>query len=154
MKHNKSKIPLIFLLLILVACLSGCATTGVRGYAQADRELLKSFRNYQLNPAYQYYLYGAGNNYYALLGLNPQYTVPIHKMWKVMATHDPEMEAISNFLWEKFPFYERMGYHLTDPFGKVIGEVYTSVTFSYLIQEDDSLTFYFDTPWMRDGYLF
>lgn len=154
MSQFKHKISLLFLMLVLALCLGGCATTGVRGYAQADRELLKSFRNYQLNPAYQYYLYGAGNNYYALLGLDPQYTVPIYKMWKVMPINDPEMEAISNFLWEKFPIYERMGYHLIDPVGNVIGEVYTSVTFSYLIQEDNILTFYFDTPWLRDNYGF
>lgn len=154
MSHNKHKIWLIFLLFFLTICLGGCAANGIRGYARADRELLKSFRNYQLNPAYQYYLYGAGNNYYALLGLNPQYTVPIHKMWKVMDINDPEMEAISNFLWEKFPTYERMGFHLFDPFGNVIGEIYTSVTFSYLMQEDNTLIFYFDTPWLRDSYMF
>lgn len=154
MLHNKCKAGLIFFLFALILSLGGCAADGIRGYAQADRELLKAFRNYQLNPAYQYYLHGAGNNYYALLGLDPQYTVPIHKMWKAMDINDPEMTAISNFLWEKFPIYERMGFHLLDSFGNVIGEIYTSVTFSYLIQEDDTLIFYFDTPWLRDNYMF
>lgn len=149
----RHKMLLLIIFLLLPLSLNSCAT-GTRGYARQDGELLKAFRNYQLNPAYQYYLYGAGNNYYALLGLNPQYTVPIHKMWKAMDIDDPEMEAISNFLWEQFPAYVRMGYHLIDPSGQVIGEIYTSTTFSYTIEEDNSLTFYFNTPWMRDTYTY
>lgn len=148
----KHKTLYIILLGMLILALGGCAS-GIQGHAQYDFNLLKNFRNYQLNPQYQYYLYGAGNNYYALLGLDPQYTVPIHKMWKAMDINDPEMEAISNFLWERPPTYNRAAYHLIDPFGHIIGELYTSATFSYFIQEDNSITFYIDNPWMRDFYM-
>lgn len=153
MLKQKTRMLFVALLLLLITALTGCAS-GIKGRAQADPLLLKTFRNYQLNHNYQYYLYAAGNNYYALLGLAPQFTVPIHKMWKPIAIDDPEMEAVSNFLWEKFPSYSRNAYHLIDPAGQVIGELYTSATFSYLIDEDNTLTFYIDTPWMRDNYIY
>ena len=154
MQKYKCKIFFLFLLFLLTIGMGGCTTPGLRGKAHADRELLNSFRNYQLNATYSYYLYSAGNNYYALLGLNPQYTVPIYKMWKFMDIDDPEMKTISLFLWEKSPFYEGMGYHLINSSGQIIGEVYTSAIFNYVIEKDYSLTFYFDTPWFRENGMF
>lgn len=153
MHKYKSKLLLLAALLVLAAVLSGCAG-GVRGYARYDNALLQAYRNYEYNPAYNYYWYGAGNNYYALIGLNPDHTVPIYKMWRAIEKDDPEMRAISNFLWERFPTYVRAAYHLVDPFGKIIGEIYTSTTFSYYFEEDNSLIFYFSTPWMQDYYVF
>lgn len=153
MPNKNFKILFVILLLPLLIALTGCAT-GTQGYARFDAALLKDFRNYKLNPNYQYYLYAAGNNYYALLGLAPQFTVPIHKMWKPIDINDPEMTAVSNFLWEKFPTYSRSAYHLSDNAGNLIGAIYTSVLFSYYIEEDNVLTFYIDTPWMGDNYIY
>ena len=141
------------LIMLMCSLAWGCAFKNNYGHGEHDPASLTAFNNFVLNPAYNYYLYGAGNNYYALLGLDPAYTVPIHKMWKAMPVNDPEMRSISMFLWERPPLYMRMAFVLYDADGKSIGVIYTSTTFSFWLEDDNTLIFNFQTPWMSDLHL-
>lgn len=141
------------LLLLTSLLISGCFFTKNTGYGERDLLSLQAFNNFELNLAYNYYLYGAGNNYYALLGLDTAYTVPVYKMWKAMPVNDPEMRRISMFLWESPPMYMRMAFALFDPDGKSIGVIYTSTTFSFWLEDDYSLIFNFQTPWLSNLHL-
>lgn len=152
-KINRKLLAFVCMVL-LAAVLNGCAFTseGRRGHAVMDMSLMPAFNDYQYDPAYTYYLYAVGNNYYALLGLTQPYTVNTGFTWQELPLGDPEFRRVSNFMWESLPNFLPRSLRLYDDQGHEIGVIFISVTFSYIIGPDNVLTFYIDQPWNKVPY--
>lgn len=154
MIKSAHKLLMFACIVLLAAVLSGCALTpdGRRGHAVVDMGLMPAFNDYQYDSAYTYYLYAVGNNYYALLGLTSPYTVTTGFTWQELPLGDPEFRKVSNFMWQSLPNFLPRSLRLYDDQNREIGVIFISVTFSYIIGNDNVLTFYIDQPWNKVPY--
>jgi hypothetical protein len=142
-------VPVATALLIAVALAAGC--TGSFTYGQRDAELTEAFGSHQFPTGYRYYFHGGENQPYAIVGLEPGYTLT-NKFYKPVAEADRSMEKLVDALYEA-PHNRPDAAHIVDLQGRRIGVWYSSARLaSFRVDpEARSVSVFSDEPWIKDG---
>ncbi|MCG6894047.1 MAG: hypothetical protein LJE65_10610 [Desulfobacteraceae bacterium] len=142
-------LPVAAAMLIAVTLAAGCA--GSFTYGQRDAELTQAFSSHQFPPGYRYYFLGGENRPYAIVGLEPDYTLS-NKFYKPVTEADRPMEKLVDALYE-VPYSRPDAAHIVDLQGRRIGVWYSSARLvSFRVDpEARSVSVFSDEPWIKDG---
>ena len=131
--------------LILLIGLAGCA--GDYGKFQRDEQVWHAFENNQLSTDYNYYHNSHHNETYAIIGLDPNYSLQ-SKFWREVEPSTEEFRGLASRLWEDYNRY-RFGANLLDPNGNKIGVWYSSEYIADIrFYEDNQVKVRMLTPWL------
>ena len=131
--------------LTLLIGLAGCA--GDYGKFQRDEQVWHAFENNQLSPDYNYYHNSHHNETYAIIGLDPNYSLQ-SKFWREVEPSTEEFRGLASRLWEDYNRY-RFGANLLDPNGNKIGVWYSSEYIADIrFYEDNQVKVRMLTPWL------
>ena len=108
----------ILVMLIILGCLENY------GRLQRSTEVQSMFETGQLPSEYNYHFYGRRSQPYAVMGLEPDWTLS-SKLWRKVELSTEEFKHMTKWIWEDLGYY-KYGANILDPEFEKIGIIYTS----------------------------
>jgi len=136
-------------LIILLAVATGCSAE--YGRLQADDAVLQGFQNSQPPSGYKYYLYGHGNRYYAIAGLNSEFILE-SRMWREIDPDSEKFRTAVYWMWDESisPNYRIFGAKILDPQGRTAGVYFSAIRFlTVKFGEGNRIELMPDTPFLN-----
>lgn len=129
--------------------LGGC--TKNYGSFSLDDQVRQDFRSGTVRPDLDYYYAGRDTMPYAIIGLDPSYSVP-EKHWIPFAPQAEQLRNMSGNIYGKDQ-YNSYGARIMDPAGKVIGIWYSNVADHTVKMDPDKRTVHllFKNPELTNG---
>jgi hypothetical protein len=127
----------------------GCA--GNFTYAQRDDALTQAFASHRFPEGFRYYFLGRPNIPYAIVGLEPGYTLA-NRFYRPVTEVDRSMERLVDALWET-SLARPGGAHIVDLQGRRMGVWYSSAPLvSFQVDpETREVSIFSDEPWRRES---
>jgi hypothetical protein len=137
-------------LIVTGLLLAGCSGISLSAMFKASDDVKKSFENYQVNPAYNYYYSGPDAAPIAVIGVKKELRLEPADLWKTVNSPamfkelivgmDYRLRGLNQYPW---------GFNIIDRQGKVIGTWYSLAiaTTSVFEKNDGSVVIY--TPDME-----
>ena len=108
---------------VLMLMVAGC-TKNYGRFAKSN-EVGLAFRQGDRQSDYRYYYSGRDNMPYAIIGIDPSYTVP-SRYWILFEAEQEILSKMSENMYGKHT-YSPTGFHIMDPDGNIIGVWFSSV---------------------------
>jgi len=149
---GQKRLPaLICVVALSVFILASCAVSGTNGGLRRSSEVTRQFETYSPVPAYHYYHSGWSNNPYAIVAIDPQYTL-IDRLWTPFTPDGATLKNLMNALYEDYNLYP-YGAYIVDQRGNRIGLWYSAIQWAAIRVNEETHTIDIipDTPYLRDG---
>jgi hypothetical protein len=132
-----------------VVALVGCA--GGLTPQRLDEDVRLAFVSHAPPGEYRYYFLGWENMPYAIIGLDPQYTLT-NRFWRPVEEADRPMGRLIDALYEA-PANGPKGAYIVDPEGRTVGLWYSSSRLASFRVDPDTfeVSAFYDEPWINDG---
>ena len=131
--------------------ITGCAGANYGGIKHS-RDVRQSFETYHVYPDHRYYYLNQENNPYAVVALQPGYTIS-DPQWREFDPQTGTLEKVVELV-KGFPadYLNAYGSYLLDADGNRIGYCYSSLPLRSLKvdRETKKVSILTDTPWLRD----
>ena len=135
-KRIFSIMRLLTISVIVMIVISGCFDN--YGRLRRSTEVQKMFETGQLPSEYNYYFFGRRNQPYAVMGLEPDWTLR-SKMWRKVELTTEEFKYMTKWIWEDLGYY-KYGANILDPEFEKIGIIYTSAWMATVKVDKDTKT--------------
>lgn len=147
--HNRRAFRWTPALLLILLWITGCS--GAFTHARLDPDLTEDFAAHRFPDGYEYYYLGWENRPYAIVGLEPGYTLT-NRFYKPVAEADRPMKRLVDALYEA-PHHGPDAARIVDHQGRRIGVWFSSARLaSFKIDpETRRVSVFSDEPWIKDG---
>jgi len=108
----------VFVMIVMLGCFENY------GRLQRSTEVQTMFETGQLPSDYNYHFFGSRDHPYAVMGLEPDWTLR-SKMWRKVELSTEEFKYMTKWVWEDLGYY-KYGAKILDPEFDKIGIIYTS----------------------------
>jgi hypothetical protein len=128
-KKTNGYAALILISFFIVIFILGCLEN--YGRLKRSTDVKKMFETGQLPSEYNYYFHGRRSQPYAVMGLEPDWTLR-SKIWRKVELNTEEFKHMTKWIWEDVG-YDRQGKYgaqILDPEFVKIGIMYTAVWFA------------------------
>jgi hypothetical protein len=122
----------VFIMIVMLGCLENY------GRLQRSTEVQMMFETGQLPSEYNYHFFGSRNHPFAVMGLQPDWTLR-SKMWRKVELSTEEFKYMTKWVWEDFGYY-KYGANILDPEFVKIGIIYTSSWMAAVKVDKDTKT--------------
>jgi hypothetical protein len=122
----------VFIMIVMSGCLKNY------GKLQRSAEVQKAFETGQLPSEYKYHFYGRRNHPYAVMGLEPDWTLR-SRLWRTAELNTEEFKYMTKWVWEDLGYY-KYGANILDPEFEKIGIIYTSSWMATVKVDPDTKT--------------
>ena len=127
---------LLAISVIVMIVISGCLEN--YGKLRRSTEVQKMFETGQLPSEYNYHFYGLRSHPYAVMGLEPGWTLS-SKIWRKVELSTEEFRYMTKWVWEDLGYY-KYGADILDPEFEKIGIIYTSSRMAAVKVDKDTKT--------------
>jgi hypothetical protein len=121
---------------IFIFVISGCFEN--YGRLRRSAEVQAMFETGQLPSEYNYHFYGSRNHPYAVMGLEPDWTLR-SRMWREVELSTEEFKYMTKWVWEDLG-YHKYGADILNPQFEKIGIIYTSSWMAAVKVDKDTKT--------------
>ncbi len=141
---------MLFAAVLSVFTLGACAVSGANGRLLRSPDVTQQFRTYSAVPAYRYYHSGWSNNPYAIVAIDPQYTLR-DRLWTLFTPDSATLKKLMDALYEDYNL-SPYGAYIVDQQGKRIGLWYSAIQWAVIRVDEETRTIDIipDTPYLRD----
>jgi hypothetical protein len=119
-------------MIVIVGCLKNY------GKLQRSREVTTMFETGELPHEYHYHFFGRRNQPYAVMGLEPDWTLK-SRIWRSVELNTEEFKYMTKWVWEDLGYY-KYGANILDPEFEKIGIIYTSSWMATIKVDKDTKT--------------
>jgi hypothetical protein len=119
-------------MIVIVGCLKNY------GKLQRSREVTTMFETGELPHEYHYHFFGSRNQPYAVMGLEPDWTLK-SRIWRSVELNTEEFKYMTKWVWEDLGYY-KYGANILDPEFEKIGIIYTSSWMATIKVDKDTKT--------------
>ena len=137
--------------LAVLLIMAGCAGANYGGIKHS-RDVRQAFETYHVYPDHRYYYLNQENNPYAVVALQPGYTIS-DPQWREFDPQTKTLEKVVELV-KGFPadYLNAYGSYLLDASGNRIGYWYSSLPLRSLKvdRETKKVSILTDKPWLRD----
>ncbi len=120
----------------IMIVMSGCFEN--YGRLQRDQAVATMFETGELPHEYHYHFFGSRNHPYAVMGLEPDWTLK-SSMWRTVELNTEEFKYMTKWVWEDLGYY-KYGADILDPEFEKIGIIYTSSWMATVKVDKDAKT--------------
>ena len=113
---------LLTISVLIMLVMSGCFEN--YGRIQRDHAVTTMFETGELPHEYHYHFFGRRNQPYAVMGLEPEWTLK-SRLWRTVELSTDEFKYMTKWVWEDLGYY-KYGANILDPEFEKIGIIYTS----------------------------
>jgi hypothetical protein len=121
---------------IFLIVITGCFEN--YGRLRRSAEVQTMFETGQLPSEYNYFFYGNRNHPYAVMGLEPDWTLH-SKIWRKVELDTEEFKHMTKWVWEDLGYY-KYGANILNPEFEKIGIIYTSSWMAAVKVDKDTKT--------------
>lgn len=124
-----------FIIIFMWGCLENY------GRLRRSTEVQTMFETGQLPSEYNYYFFGHRNHPYAVMGLEPDWTLR-SKMWRTVELNTEEFKYMTKWVWEDIGYARggKYGAQILDPEFVKIGIIYTASWMATVKVDKDTKT--------------
>jgi len=146
----RSTTSMLCVAVLSIFALGSCAASGANGGLLRSPDVTHQFRTYGAVPAYRYYHSGWSNNPYAIVAIDPQYTLK-DRLWTPFTPDSATLKNLMDALYEDFNL-SPYGAYIVDQQGKRIGLWYSAIQWAAIRVDEETHTIDIipDTPYLRD----
>ena len=108
----------VFFMIVMSGCFENY------GRLQRDHAVAMAFENGELPHEYHYHFFGIRDQPYAVMGLEPDWTLK-SRMWRTVELSTEEFKYMTKWVWEDLGYY-KYGANILDPEFEKIGIIYTA----------------------------
>ena len=113
---------LLTISVLVMIVMAGCFDN--YGRLKRDDAVTRAFETGELPHEYHYHFFGNRNHPYAVMGLEPDWTLK-SSMWRTVELNTEEFKYMTKWVWEDLGYY-KYGANIVDPEFEKIGIIYTS----------------------------
>jgi len=133
-----------------VFLIGACAVSGTTGGLRRSSDVTRQFQTYSAVSAYHYYHSGWSNNPYAIVAIDPQYTLK-DRLWTRFTPDSETLKKLMDALYEDYNL-SPYGAYIVDHRGRRIGLWYSAIQWAAVRVDEEARTIDIvpDTPYLRD----
>ncbi|MBT8366673.1 MAG: hypothetical protein KJP23_18435, partial [Deltaproteobacteria bacterium] len=127
---------------------SGCFEN--YGRLHWDPQVTATFENHDIQPGFNYYYYGVGNQTYAVAGISTELSLK-STIWREIPQDTGEFKILISRAWENYAYkpYDPQGAHILNPEGNRVGLWYSSLRFVAIkFDENNRIQLMPETPFL------